>query len=289
MQAEIYRLLDLVDIYMGSGDIVVLELVARMVATGAVVVIVALVAERSGPAIGGLIAGLPMVLGPGFFFLLRDAQARFVSDAAVYSLLSLCATQVFLCVQITVAGRLPPLVAACLAIAAWTATAILVRQLPPEPLIAIALFAIVTATARLVSSSFLRPESRSAFPRGQAIMICRAILAGALVASTTIAAGRVGARWAGLAMAFPVGYLVVSLAVRAQLGAGGLTQMLHSALLGSASLAMFCFALSIGALWLRPAAALLTASFASVAITTILLVSKMFTHKRQVDSFPSSE
>ncbi|HEX7881642.1 MAG TPA: hypothetical protein VF499_02770 [Afipia sp.] len=265
---------------MESGDVVLLQIVVRMIAAGTVVVIVSLVAERSGPAIGGVIAGLPVVLGPGFFFLLRDAEARFVSEAAVYSLLCLCATQVFLCVQVAIAARLTPVATVCLAIAAWAATAGLVRLLPPEPLIAITLFAIVTAAARVVSSWFRGSEARPALPQDQAIMIYRAVLAGSLVAATSVAASRVGARWSGLVMAFPVGYLVVSIAVRAQFGVGGLTQMLHSALLGTTSLAMFCFVLSNAALRLSPAAAFLIASFMSVATAVLLLMGRIPARKR---------
>ena len=37
---------------------------------------------RLGPAVGGALAGLPIVLGPGFFFLMREAEAGFVAQAA---------------------------------------------------------------------------------------------------------------------------------------------------------------------------------------------------------------
>lgn len=227
------------------GEIAAGALAIRMIATAVVVIGVALAVARFGPAVGGRLAGLPIVLGPGFFFLIRQEDARFVATAASFAILSLVATQLFLLVHVAVSGRAAPLAALLAAVGAWAGAALVLRWFPAAPLAAIALFTLATLGARRLGRGFLRPVRRIARTENTGLLVMRGLLAGLLVAVVTTLAGRLGATAAGLLMAFPVGYTVLSVTIHEQMGAGIAAATLYSAMLGTASLAGFCGTLAL--------------------------------------------
>ncbi|MGV1721691.1 hypothetical protein ACT4MC_24285 (plasmid) [Vibrio furnissii] len=106
------------------------EVLVRMAATALVIIAVSWSVQLLGPLVGGVLAGLPITMGPGFFFLIDQASAPFVSQAAAFTILSLCATQSFLLAYIVVARRGPPWAALLAALAAWLGLALLLRLLP---------------------------------------------------------------------------------------------------------------------------------------------------------------
>ena len=63
-----------------------LALALKMAVTAGFVVGASMVAERAGPAIGALIATLPVAAGPAYFFLALDHDAAFISNSAIGSL-----------------------------------------------------------------------------------------------------------------------------------------------------------------------------------------------------------
>ena len=56
-----------------------LSLALKMAVTAGFVVVAAMVAERAGPAIGALVATLPIAAGPAYFFVALDHDAAFIS------------------------------------------------------------------------------------------------------------------------------------------------------------------------------------------------------------------
>ena len=63
-----------------------LSLILKMVVTAAFVVVATLIAERSGPLVGGLITTLPISAGPVYVFLALDHPTQFLADSALASL-----------------------------------------------------------------------------------------------------------------------------------------------------------------------------------------------------------
>ena len=57
-----------------------------MAVTAAFVAVATIIAERSGPLIGGLITTLPISAGPVYVFLALDHDTRFLADTALGSL-----------------------------------------------------------------------------------------------------------------------------------------------------------------------------------------------------------
>jgi uncharacterized membrane protein (GlpM family) len=183
----------------------------------------------SGPAIGGVIAGLPIVLGPGFYILAQREPPAFVADAATYSLMSLSETQVFLTVYLL---RVSVIASFGLAVVAWLVAAVPLRLLPQLPALGIVLFTIVTIVGRKIARLHRNDGSHAANKE-------------VLVASITAGGARLGPSWSGLLLAFPVGFSVIAVTVHRRHGGSVLTATLHSALRGTLSLAAFCATLAV--------------------------------------------
>lgn len=253
------------------ADVSIDQLLTRMTATAFVVIGVTIAVGRLGPVIGGALAGLPIVLGPGFFFLARQASPDFVSDAAAYSLLSLCATQLFLLAYIMTARRAGPLMSLVAALTAWGAAATVFRLIPPNPILGVAMFTALTVAARLFAARFVGVPAKAERADNLGLLCVRAVLAGILVAVVTGAASQFGAITSGLLLAFPIGYTVLAITIHEQFGKATVALTLHSAILGTTSLAGFCAALAFAAPFASPASAFLFALAVSVAITIGLM------------------
>src|SRR5262245_47338184 len=63
-----------------------LMLAVRMAIAAGFVVSASVIAERSGPAIGALVATLPISAGPAYAFLALDHDAAFIAQGALASL-----------------------------------------------------------------------------------------------------------------------------------------------------------------------------------------------------------
>ena len=221
------------------------DLLVRMGSTAFVVVAVTWAVGAFGPRIGGAVAGLPIVLGPGFYFLSTHAPAAFVAEAAAYALYSLCATQLFLLAYIVAAGRLPPWATLAIAVGVWGLVALLLRPLPAVPSLGLLLFMGATAIGLAVGARQAGPVAGGGPRPGWGLLLLRGALAGVLVALVTGAAGWLGPAVAGLLMAFPIGYMVVALTLHQSMGVPQVRATLHAALLGTTSLAAFCATLAL--------------------------------------------
>ena len=63
----------------------ILSLALHMAVTAAFVVGASMIAERAGPAIGALIATLPISAGPSYVFLALDHDDAFIAQSALAS------------------------------------------------------------------------------------------------------------------------------------------------------------------------------------------------------------
>lgn len=258
------------------SDLSIGQLLVRMTATAFVVVGVAMAVGRLGPVVGGALAGLPIVLAPGFFFLVVQASPEFTANAASYSLLSLCATQIFLLAYIATAERAGPLVSLLGALAAWGTAIALFRLFPPQAFVGITLFAVVTIVTRKLGATFVRGTIKRARADNFGLLLLRGILAGLLVAAVTMAANQLGATASGLLLAFPIGYTVLSVTIHEQFGAQVAVATLHSAIFGTISLAGFCAVLALAIPNMPVAWAFVFAVAVSLAITIVLILLSRF-------------
>ena len=82
-----------------------LSLVLKMAVTAGFVIAAAMVAERAGPAIGAIVATLPIAAGPAYVFVALDHDATFISQSAIGSIAAHAATAVFSLAYILLAQR----------------------------------------------------------------------------------------------------------------------------------------------------------------------------------------
>lgn len=248
------------------------ELLTRMMATSIIVVIVATAVGKLGPVVGGLVAGLPIGLGPGFYFLLGGASVDFLIQTATFSLLALSATQVFLTAYMATAKHGFPMISLLAAVLGWVLLLVGLIQLPVTLRTATALFVVVTFATYLIGRRFQMTKTQTKRNEGLGILLLRAFVAGLLVALVTTSAPKLGGALSGILLAFPVGYALISVTVHKQYGTASVIGVLHSAVLGTIGLATFCVAFAICLQVLPERTAFLTGIAASLAMTSCMIL-----------------
>ncbi len=101
-----------------------IALALKMAVTAGFVVAASMVAEKSGPAIGAMIATLPIAAAPSYVFLALDHDAAFLASSALGSLSANAVTGIFALVYVVVAQRQPLVVSLLAALAVWFALAL---------------------------------------------------------------------------------------------------------------------------------------------------------------------
>src|SRR5438034_1763441 len=82
-----------------------LALVLKMAVTAGFVVVAAMVAERAGPAVGAMIATLPVAAAPAYVFLALDHDVEFIAHSALGSLSANAVTAIFALTYALIARR----------------------------------------------------------------------------------------------------------------------------------------------------------------------------------------
>src|SRR6476661_2096895 len=131
--------------YMSPELIFILSLALRMAVAAAFVVIASMITERSGPAIGALIATLPVSAGPSYIFLAIDHDDAFIAQSALASLPMNAATVLMSLVFVSLVQRAGLLTSLVAGLGVWLAGAILVRAFEWSLLGGIALNAVAFA------------------------------------------------------------------------------------------------------------------------------------------------
>src|SRR6266699_2644709 len=104
-----------------------LMLAVRMAVAAGFVVTASVIAERSGPAIGALVATLPISAGPSYVFLALDHDAAFIAQGALASLPINVATIFLGLTYVVLAQRHSALISCSAAVAVWIALALMAR------------------------------------------------------------------------------------------------------------------------------------------------------------------
>jgi hypothetical protein len=106
----------------------ILFLLLRMAIAAAFVVSASIIAERSGPVIGALVATLPISAGPSYVFLALDHNAAFIAQGALSSLPVNAATIFMALTYVVLAQRHSMAVSCGGAFAVWIALASVIRM-----------------------------------------------------------------------------------------------------------------------------------------------------------------
>jgi hypothetical protein len=247
-----------------------LEFLVRAGGTALVVVTIAWAAARLGPVLGGILVGLPIVLAPGFFFLLQAQTAEFSAIVAVGTLYSLIASQVFLVTFLLACRWGSGVLATLAAIAGWIVAAIPLAAVPHHVLAGVGLFAISTTSLWLLGGRFLPAEAPSSSGTRWLLLIARGVAGGLLVGSVTLTANALGPSLSGTLMGFPIGFCVVLLSLSLDHGTAVAARTAHAGILGTLSLAGFLVVMAL-TLPVLPAWGAFTASLATSLLVTAAL------------------
>lgn len=180
-----------------------LALALKMIVTAGFVITAAMVAERAGPALGALVATLPVAAGPAYFFVALDHDAQFISASAIGSILAHAATGWFSLAYIALAQRFGTLISVGGAIAVWFAVAFLLRSLPLSFLGAVGVNLATYAVCIVLTARYRHIEMRLFAPRWYDVPL-RAVMVACLVAAVVGSSGRVGPTVTGLLAVYPI-------------------------------------------------------------------------------------
>ena len=191
----------------------ILTLALRMAFAAAFVVTASMITERSGPAIGALIATLPISAGPSYVFLALDHDAAFIAEGALASL-PINAATIFLGLTYAVLAQRHGALVSCLsAVAVWIVLASIIRSLQWTLLSGL----IANAIAFAICVPLLQHYRHVKMP-----MITRRWydipLRASLVATVVTASGWVGPKISGIIALFPIVFTSMMLILHPRIG-----------------------------------------------------------------------
>src|SRR5690348_482394 len=235
------------------ADLLILAL--RMAVAAAFVVSASFITEHSGPAIGALIATLPISAGPAYVFLALDHNSAFIAQGALSSL-PINAATIFLGLTYTLlAQRNGLLVSYGAAALVWIVIAGVVGSthwsLLGGLLINAVAFAICTPLMQRYRHAKMPPIARRWYD-----VPLRASLVATLVAAVVTLSGRVGPDISGILALFPAVFSSMILVLHPRIGGPATAAVMANSAWGLMGFGMAIAVLHVGALHLGSAAGL---------------------------------
>jgi hypothetical protein len=180
-----------------------LALALKMAVTAGFVVAASMVAERAGPAIGAMIATLPIAAAPAYIFLALDHDAEFIARSALGSLSANAVTGIFALSYVMLAQRQRLVVSLAAALGLWFMLAFALSRiawtLASVVAFNILVFAICIPLAMRFCHAPMPPMTRRWFD-----VVFRAVMVACLVAIVVGTSTRIGPAVTGLLAVFPI-------------------------------------------------------------------------------------
>jgi uncharacterized membrane protein (GlpM family) len=180
------------------------ELALKMAMTAAIVVIVSVVVERSGPFIGALIAALPTAAGAAYIILAFEHPPDFIAASAVGSAAAAATVSIFAYVYTLLAQRRGLIFSLTVAIVVWFVGAAVLRLVNWTPLRALALDVVVFGAIMPLSWRYRTSGPPPKFLRTAHDIPLRAITAAIVVVIVTTASYSIGSFVSGVFAVFPI-------------------------------------------------------------------------------------
>jgi hypothetical protein len=214
------------------------QLAFKVLIAASVVVTASMIAEKSGPFVGGLILALPVSIGPAYVLLALQASPAFISQSGLGSLASNVMVGAFVVTYLALALRAPLVVSVGAAVTVWLAGVAVLKVVALSPAVLIVLnvlsFAIFVPLSRSALSSTPPPmRVRRWFE-----LPLRALLVGLLVGTTLTVSALIGPAWTGIAMAFPITLTSSILIMQPAIGAQATRAVMASVIRGLAPFAL---------------------------------------------------
>src|SRR4029079_18790980 len=160
------------------------------------------VAARAGPAIGAIVATLPVAAGPAYVFVALDHDSGFIAASAIGSITAHAATAVFSLVFIVLAQRNNMVVSVGGAVAVWFIVAFLLRQITWSFVGAVAVNLALFGACIAVTDRY-RHVRMPAIVRKWYDIPVRALMVACPVAAVVCVRGHVGPTVTGLLAVYP--------------------------------------------------------------------------------------
>lgn len=241
-----------------------LSLALRMAVTAAFVVSASIITERSGPAIGALVATLPVSAGPSYLFLAMDHDAVFIAQGSLASLPMNAGTILMCLVYVHLAQNRGLIVSLAVGIAVWFVFAALTRAYEWTLLGGIAINAVALGVCLPLVQRFRHAKMPLITRRWYDIPL-RAALVATLVAVVVTLSNTVGPRISGMIALFPAVFTSLILILMPRIGGPATAAVLANAQWGLIGFGIAIVALHLTALPLGRAAALSLALAVCVA------------------------
>lgn len=250
-------------------------------------VAVSLAGRRWGPALAGVLGGLPVVAGPILLVETLLHGREFGADAAAGTLLGLAALTAFVVVygRLAAAGRGPAGSVLC----GWAAFLVGVALFSPVRPPAVLSLAFVVACFWL--GLRLLPPAPAVPPAARPPwwdLPARGLAALTLVLVLTAVSGALGPHLSGLLAPFPIITSVLAVFTHGHGGVAQLTVLLRGFLVGFHGFASFCFVLALVLPGLGTAAAFGLATAAALAVQATILLLRQRDQWRLSSGTPST-
>lgn len=256
----------LAGILAGIGAAFWAALLAKMLASAAIVVLASLAVERTGPLVGAMIATLPVSAGPAYVFLALDHDAGFLRDSAVASLPAIAATALFIAAYAGLARRHGVAASLTAALAIWLAAVLLLGRLMGDGLASGGLAAILVILACIGACYRWRRGGPPPARRKRASdVLVRAGIVMALVVAVVLAGRLAGPGAAGILAFAPVVMVSLAVILHPRIGGTAVATVLVLSLPGLLGFVAALFALALTVERLGPVPAL------SLALLTTLI------------------
>ncbi|MGE0768420.1 MAG: hypothetical protein AB7L90_18335 [Hyphomicrobiaceae bacterium] len=234
------------------------QLLLRMGLVALFVVLVALIAERLGPFLGGMVASLPLYTGPVYLLLALEHDASYIEAATVTSLAICGANPVLVLVYALLARSHGAWISIGTALAAWAACGVYV-QAQEWSLVGAVLFDIpIYVVALWLARSFTRGVAIRSSPRRWSDLVLRALIVASLTGAVIVISRHVPPAVTGVLSVTPILMTSLVLVMHPRVG-GAATAALLAHTLGGLVGMVIAFAavnLTIPRLGLWPALSL---------------------------------
>lgn len=247
-------------------------LLTKLIATAIVVIVVSVAVGKLGPRLGGIIAGTPIILGPGYFFMLQEQATAFIQESALATLHALIATLLFSISFVITAERLGALLSLGLATLIWIPGAYLFAFVPGGVAVAVVIYGAVLLAAEVIKRALALKQTKVVAVSGWFDVVLRGFLAGVLVAVATTVAARSGPMLSGVLVGFPVGLFTIGWTLHDRYGPEVARATVAAAQQGMLSLVAFAVVTAVLVGHVPPMMVFTFALVASLAVSATLFM-----------------
>jgi hypothetical protein len=240
------------------------SLALKMAVTAGFVVAAAMTAERAGPAIGALVATLPIAAGPAYFFVALDHDSSFISQSAIGSIAAHAATGMFSLVYIVLAQRFGMALSVTGAVGCWFGVAFGLRAVEWSFLGAAAANLSTYAVCIALTARYRHVRMPLIVRRWYDVPV-RAAMVACLVAAVVGTSGRVGPTVTGLLAVFPIVMTSLMLIFQPRVGGPASAALIANTMWGLVGFSACLFTVHLATVPLGTWAGLVLALAVSVA------------------------